>query len=195
MSCSVFAANDQHKTYRENANHLDVVLKKKEAESRTSLSGPEIKFPPMMKMNITTDIESLAFAPGGLLVGLKDNSRISFIHETSENIFFFNSDYTLLEMYSDLFTKKLDELNKKYGKYPETLVGMLDFKIALPLLVATESGYFKNDDIAIYFMVADDHLEAFVFNARLPNQLSRISSQGLQGSEFLSLISNISKVN
>lgn len=195
MSCSVFAANDQYTFYKESINQLDVVLKKKGRESQAPLSGLEIKFPPMMKTNVTTDIKSLAFAPSGLLVNLKNNSRLSFIHEASENIFFFNSDYTLLEIYSDLFTKRFDKLNKKYGRTPETFSGMLDFKVALSLLDTTQHGYFEYDDIVVYFTVASNHLEAFAFNIRFPNELSRISAQGLKDSDFLSLISNISRLN
>ena len=193
-SCSAIAETERDRFYEENAIHLNVVLKegeKKLAQPQQG-QGVEVLFPLFLKTRITNDIQSFIHNPAGLLIKTGD-SKISFIRESSEELFFVGENGSLLAVYSDLFTKNLKEIREKYANNPDSLHGMLDFKMALSILDYEKRGYFKKGDFYIFYLIGNKSSEAFVLNKKMPEKAMRIGALGLGINEFESLLLNIER--
>ncbi len=194
ISCSALAEMDRDDFYKENSKQLDVVLGEVDENLSTQSDGKEVWFPLFMKTKVPPGINSLIHTSSGLLVKM-ERSKISFIREKSDEIFFVGKGFSLLEVYSDIFTMNMSELLKKYAKDKTVQYGILDFKMALSIPGYEKKGYFKYDGFLVYFLVGKGVSEAFILNKNLPDDAMRIGAQGLDSEEFMHLLTNISKIN
>ncbi len=194
ISCSALAEMDRDDFYEKNSKQLDIVLEEVSKNLSSPSDGTEVWFPLFMKTKVSLGISSLIHTPDGLLIKTGE-SKISFIREKSEEIFFVGEGLSLLEVYSDIFTMNMNEILKKYATEKISKYGILDFKIALSIPGYEEKGYFQSDEFLVYFLIGKETSEAFILNKNFPGDAIRIGAQGLDPKKFKHLLTNISNIN
>jgi len=194
ISCSAIAEIDMQDFYAKNSKQLNAVLDKKFEKSSSWEGGKELAFPLFMKTEMPSDISSMVHTPDGLLVKTT-KSKVSFIRESSDDIFFVREGSSLLEAYSDAFTMDMNELEKKYATYTTEKQGIFDFKIGLSIPSYEDKGYYQIDDFTIYVLLGKNSSEAFILNRGKPNMAMRVGYLGVDRNEFKKLITNIENFN
>ncbi len=194
ISCAAAPDFNRDKFYEENKDNLNAVLGEVDKSTSDTSVGKELLFPLFMKTKMSFDINLLADTSSGLLI--KTNSaKVTFVSENASEIFFVGEGRSLLEVYSDIFTMNMDEINRKYSNDKTVLYGIYDFKIALSIPAYKERGYYDTNAFIIYFLIKEDSSEAFVLNKKFPDEAIRIAAQSLDSEKFRYLITNITTVN
>ncbi len=194
ISCSAIAEIDMRDFYAKNSKQISAVLDKKLEKPSSWKGGKELAFPLFMKAELPPDISSMVHTPDGLLIKTT-TSKVSFIRESSGDIFFVRGGSSLFEAYSDAFTMDMNELEKKYVTHTAEKQGIFDFKIGLSILSYEEKGYYQIGGFIIYVLLGKDSSEAFILNKGKPNMAMRVGYIGDDHNEFKKLITNIKNFN
>ncbi len=194
ISCTVIAEPQRDQFYIENSGPINSVLSEVVPIASSKEQGVEVSIPLLMKTKISKNIEAVTHTPEGILISV-EGGKISFIRETSKDVFFAAGKYDLLEIYSDLFKKDKEGLWEKYSNDNTAKYGISDFKLGLKISSYADKGYFTRNNYVVFFLIGGSISEAFILNTSRTDEVIRIAAQGLSVKEFKALLGNISKNN